>query len=178
MKKGSPENLLLAGEVVRPHGLDGRLKIRSYAQSEKSFLQSGVIFLKPRSGGTRAFTVSSVKPHKNNLLLTLKGLDSLEEAEEYRGAAVFIRRDSLVQEEKDEYFWFDLIGLEVYLDTGKYIGTIHHILPTGSNDVYVVREGETEVLVPAIHDVVKEIDLDARKMIITEMEGLLDLNEV
>jgi 16S rRNA processing protein RimM len=158
--------------------MDGRLKIRSYAQSEKSFLQSGVIFLKPRSGGTRAFTVSSVKPHKNNVLLTLKGLDSLEEAEEYRGAAVFIRRDSLVQEEKDEYFWFDLIGLEVYLDTGKYIGTIHHILPTGSNDVYVVREGETEVLVPAIHEVVKEIDLDARKMIITEMEGLLDLNEV
>ena len=178
MKKGSPDNLLLAGEVVRPHGLDGRLKIRSHAQSEKSFLQSGVIFLKPRSGGTRAFTVSSVKPHKNNVLLTLKGLDSLEEAEEYRGAAVFIRRDSLVQEETDEYFWFDLIGLEVYLDTGKYIGTIHHILPTGSNDVYVVREGETEVLVPAIHEVVKEIDLDARKMIITEMEGLLDLNEV
>jgi len=177
LKKGSPENLLLAGEIVRPHGLDGRLKIRSYAQSEKSFLQSGVIFLKPRSGGTRAFTVSSVKPHKNNVLLTLKGLDSLEEAEEYRGAAVFIRRDSLVQEETDEYFWFDLIGLEVYLDTGKYIGTIHHILPTGSNDVYVVREGETEVLVPAIHEVVKEIDLDARKMIITEMEGLLDLNE-
>jgi 16S rRNA processing protein RimM len=178
LKKGSPENLLLAGEIVRPHGLDGRLKIRSYVQSEKSFLQSGVVFLKPRSGGTRAFTVSSVKPHKNNVLLTLKGLDSLEEAEEYRGAAVFIRRDSLVQEETDEYFWFDLIGLEVYLDTGKYIGTIHHILPTGSNDVYVVREGETEVLVPAIHEVVKEIDLDARKMIITEMEGLLDLNEV
>jgi len=178
LKKGSPENLLLAGEVVRPHGLDGRLKIRSYAQSEKSFLQSGVIFLKPRSGSTRAFTVASVKPHKNNLLLILKGLDSLEEAEEFRGAAVFIRRDSLVQEEKDEYFWFDLIGLEVYLDTGKYIGTIHHILPTGGNDVYVVREGETEVLVPAIHEVVKEIDLDARKMIITEMEGLLDLNEV
>ncbi len=178
MKKGSPENLLLAGEVVRPHGLDGRLKIRSYAQSEKSFLQSGVIFLKPRSGSTRAFKVASVKPHKNNLLLILKGLDSLEEAEEYRGAAVFIRRDSLVQEEKDVYFWFDLIGLEVYLDTGKYIGTINHILPTGGNDVYVVREGETEVLIPAIHEVVKEIDLDARKMIITEMEGLLDLNEV
>jgi 16S rRNA processing protein RimM len=178
LKKGSPENLLLAGEVVRPHGLDGRLKIRSHAQSEKSFLQSGTIFLKPRTGDTRAFTVSSVRPHKNNLLLNLKGLDSLEEAEEYRGAAVFIRRDSLDPEEKDEYFWFDLIGLKVYLDTGKYIGTVKNIIPTGGNDVYVVREGETEVLVPAIHDVVKEIDLDARKMIITETEGLLDLNEV
>ena len=178
MKEGSPENLLLAGEVVRPHGLDGRLKVRSYAQSEKSFLQSGTIFLKPRSGGTKAFTVSSVRPHKSNLLLKLEELNSLDEAEEFRGATLFIRRDSLVPEEKDEYFWFDLIGLEVYLDTGKYIGTIQQILPTGGNDIYVVREGETEVLVPAIHEVVKKVDLDARKMIITEMEGLLDLNEV
>ena len=178
MNKGSPENLLLAGEVVRPHGLDGRLRVRSYAQSEKSFLQSGTIVLKPRSGGTRTFTVSSVRPHKNTLLLTLKELNSLEEAEAYRGADLFIKRDSLIREEGDEYFWFELIGLKVYLTTGKYIGTVHHILPTGGNDVYVVREGKSEVLVPAIHKVVKEINLDTKKMIIAEMEGLLDLNEV
>ena len=178
MIEGSPENLLLAGEVVRPHGLDGRLKIRSFAESEKSFLQSGTIFLKPRSGETRAFTVSAVRPHKNTFLLTLKELNTLDEAEPYRGADLFIRRDSLVHEGKDEYFWFELMGLNVYLTTGEYIGTIDHILPTGGNDIYVVREGQKEVLVPAIHDVVKEINLDEKKMIIAEMEGLLDLNEV
>jgi 16S rRNA processing protein RimM len=178
LNKGSPEDLILAGKVERPHGLDGRLRVRSYLQSEESFLRSGTIFLKPRSGGTRAFTVSSVRPHKNTLLLRLKGLDTLKEAEEYKDAALFIKRDTLVHEEKNEYFWVDLIGLKVYLETGEYIGTIHHILATGANDVYVIRNGEKEVLVPAIHDVVKEINLDAGKMIITEMEGLLDLNEV
>ena len=178
MNRGSPENLLLAGEVVRPHGLDGRLRVRSYAQSEKSFQQSGTIFLKSPSGGMRAFTVSSVRPHKNTLLLTLKELNSLDEAEVYRGAELFIRRSTLVREDRDEYFWFELIGLKVFLTTGKYVGTVHHILPTGGNDIYVVREGKSEVFVPAIHEVVKEIDLDAKKMIITEMEGLLDLNEV
>ncbi len=178
MNRGSPENLLLAGKVERPHGRDGRIRIRSYLQSAKTFLQSGTIFLKPRSGGTRAFTVSSVKPHKNTFLLTLKGLDTLKEAEEYKDALLFIRRDTLVREEKNEYFWVELIGLKVYLKKGEYIGTIHHILPTGANDVYVVRDGETEVLVPAIHDVVKEINLDDGKMIIDAMEGLLELNEV
>lgn len=178
MNEGSPENLLLVGEVVRPHGLDGRLKIRSFAQSEASFLQSGTIFLKPGSGETHAFTVSAVRPHKKAFLLTLKELNSLEEAETYRGADLFIRRDSLVHEEKDEYFWFELMGLKVYLTTGKYIGTVHHILPTGGNDIYVVREGKTEVFIPATHEVVKEINLDEKKMIIADMEGLLDLNEV
>ena len=167
MNKGSPENLLLAGRVERPHGLDGRLRIRSYLESEKTFLQSGTIFIKPRSGGTQA----SVRPHKNAFLLTLKGLDTLKEAEEYKGAALFIRQDTLVHEEKNEHFWVELIGLKVYLKTGEYIGTIHHILPTGANDIYVV-------LVPAIHDIVKEVNLQDRKMIIAEMEGLLDLNEV
>ena len=78
----------------------------------------------------------------------------------------------------DEYFWYELIGLRVYLETDKYIGTIRHILPTGCNDIYIVREGKTEIFIPAIHDVVKKIDLPNKKMIISEMEGLLDLNEV
>ena len=178
MNRGSPENLLLAGKVERPHGLDGRLRVRSYLESEKSFLRSGTIFLKPRKGGTRAFTVSSVRPHKNAFLLTLKELDTLKEAEEYKGAALFIKRDTLVHKENNEYFWVELIGLKVYLETGEYIGTIHQILPTGANDIYVVRDGEKEVLVPAIHDVVKEVNLDDGKIIIAKMEGLLDLNEV
>ena len=178
MNKGSPGNLLLAGKVERPHGLDGRLRVRSYLESEKSFLRSGTIFLKPRSGGTRAFTVSSIRPHKNTFLLTLKGLDTLTEAEEYKGATLFIKRDTLVREDKNEYYWVELIGLKVYLETGEYMGTIHRIVQTGANDVYVVRDGEKEVLIPAIHDVVKEVDLDDGTMIIAEMEGLLDLNEV
>ena len=66
----------------------------------------------------------------------------------------------------------------MFLDTGEYVGTICHIFPTGSNDVYVVKKGDTEVLVPAIHDVIKEIDLKNQEMIITNTGGLLDLNEV
>ena len=166
------------GKVARPHGRDGTLRIKSYAQSEESFLIAGKVFLRSSSRETREYVVSSIRPHKNILLMKLEGLNTLEEAEEYRGAAVLINRDLLPREGDEEYFWHELIGLEVYLSGGEYVGTIKHIVPTGSNDIYVVQEGKTEVLIPAIHDVVKEIDLLNNRMIISEVEGLLDLNEV
>jgi len=174
----SPEDLLLVGKVTRPHGLDGRLRILSFAQSEETFLKSRTVFLGAGSGEPRSYRVSSIRPHKNIFLLKLKALDSLEEAEKYRGASIFIKKESLVPKDEDEYYWYELIALGVYLSTGKYLGTIRQIIPTGSHDIYVVRKGDREILVPAIHDIVKEIDLVQKKMIIDDMEGLFDLNEV
>ena len=178
MSKATSENLLLVGKVIRPHGLEGLLRILAYVQSEESFLNTGTVFLKSGQQEVLEYHVLSVKPYKNVFLMKLDGLNSLEEAERYRGAEILINKDPLRCEKDDEYFWFDLIGLKVYLNTGRYIGTLKNILTTGSNDIYVVREGETEILIPAIHEVVEEIDLDNKKMVISEMEGLLDLNEV
>ena len=178
MGKIHPDNLLLVGKVIRPHGLEGLLRIRSYAQSEKSFLNAGTVFLKTASGETHEHAVLSVSPHQSIFLLTLKGLDSLEEAEKYRGAAIYIGKESLRRETDDEYFWHEIIGMRVYLTSGEFIGTIKQVIPTGSNDVFVVRKEKSEILVPGIHEVVQEIDLQGKKMIIDAMEGLLELNEV
>jgi len=178
LKKVSSEDLLLVGSVTRPHGLRGLLRIRSYAQSEKSFLNAGTVFLETASGETHEHAVSSISPHQRIFLLTLKGLDSLEEAEKYRGAAIFIRKDPASRETDDEYFWHEIIGMQVYLKSGEYIGTVEQVIPTGGNDVFVVRKEESEILIPGIHDVVREIDLEGKKMIIDAMEGMLELNEV
>jgi len=174
----SPEELLLVGKVLRPHGLEGKLRILSYAESPKSFLRPGTVILKTEKGVSREFRVSSVKPHKNVLLLKLEDLNSPEEAEEYRGAGIYIRKSLLVRDGEDEFFWHEIIGLQVYLNSGEYVGEIREIFRTGSNDIYVARKGGKETLIPAIHDVVQEIDLVARKMIINPLEGLLDINEV
>jgi 16S rRNA processing protein RimM len=173
-----PENLLLMGEVIRPHGLEGLLRIKSYAESEESFLGAEMVFLQKGSAEPREYAVTSVRPHKNVHLLKLRGVDSLEEAEELKGAKILIGKDTLNSKGRNEYFWYELIGLEVYLSRGEYVGKIKHILPTGSNDIYVVQEGNKEVLIPAIHDVIQEIDLTKKRMIISNVEGLLDLNEV
>ena len=173
-----PENLLLMGRVIRPHGLEGLLRIESYAQSEESFLSAGVVFLQMHSAEPWEYVVTSVRPHKKAHLLKLEGVDSIEEAEALRDAKILIRREALSREHEDEYFWHELIGLEVYVSGGAYVGKITYILPTGSNDIYVVQEGEREVSIPAIYDVIQEIDLTKKRMIISHVEGLLDLNEV
>ena len=163
--------------MIRPHGLGGLLRIWSYTRSEEPFLSSGAVCLRPVSGEPREFKVLSVTPHKNIYLMKLEGLGSFEEADTYRGAEITIEPGSLRRSGENEFFWHELIGLKVYLEDGEFIGTIQRILPTGAHDIYVVREGKGEVLIPAVHDVVKEIDLDRGSMMISEMEGLLDLNE-
>ena len=173
----SSGRLLVVGKIVRPHGKKGLLRIRSYARSAESFLDAGTVFLRSASGEIREFGVTSANAHKNMFLMRLKGLGSKEEAEKYKGADILINKETLVREE-DECFWYELQGIQVFLDTGESLGRISHIISTGSNDIYVVREREKEILIPAIHEVVKEIDLENGKMIIVAMEGLLDLNEV
>ena len=170
--------MLLVGEVIRPHGRGGLLRIRSYAHSEETFSSAGGVFLRLCSGETYQYKVESVVRHKGAYLLRLEGLDSLGTAERYRGAAILVNKEALGRLDEEEYFWHEIIGLEVYLDTGRFLGTIKHILPTGGNDIYVVEEQEGELLIPAIHEVVREIDLNHKKMIVSEMEGLFDLNEV
>jgi 16S rRNA processing protein RimM len=165
------------GKVIRPHGLDGRLKVLSYARSEESFLRAGKVFLSHDSGELHEHKVISITPHKNILLMQLDDLCSIEDAERYRGAEVSIRKDALARTENEEYYWHELIGLKVYTDAGEFLGTIRHILQTGGNDIYVVQAGQREILIPAIRDVVQEIDLEAERVTIFPMEGLLDPNE-
>jgi len=166
------------GRVSRPHGLDGTLSIRSYAESESSFVRAGRVVLVTDAGERGEYPVAAARPHKRGVLLDLDGLGSVEEAERYRGAGVHVRREDLESDEDDGYYWFELVGLEVYLDDGRHIGTLARILPTGGNDVYVVESGKQEILIPAIRDVIEEIDLDRKRITVSEMEGLLDLNEV
>ena len=165
------------GKVLRPHGTSGLLRIWSYASSEASFLAAGSVYLKSASGQIEKFAITSLKAHKNIFLLQLRGLSKRDEAEAYRDAEIFVMKEALIREE-DEYFWHDIIGLEVYLDSGEFLGRVSDIIPTGSNDIYVVTGGSSEILIPATYDVVNEIDLENGKMIITAMEGLLDLNAV
>jgi len=177
LSKVFAESLLPIGRVLGPHGVGGLLKIESYARSEETLVAAGKVYLRQSPEKISEYKILSALPHKKGSLIRLEGLSSREQAALYRGAEIFIRKDA-VSREKDEYFWHELIGLRVYLATGRYLGTVKGILPTAGNDIYVVREGREEFLIPAVHDVVQRIDLEGGKMILSEMEGLLDLNEV
>ena len=177
MNQISPADLLPLGKVLRPHGSSGLIRIWAYSGVEDSFLEAGTVFLKSVSGEIQEYTVASVKPHKNIFLLRLKSLNTRDEAEQLRDCEIFVRKEALSREE-DEYFWQELIGLRVFLDTGEYIGKIAQILATGANDIYVVKQGDKETYIPATYDVVKKISLKDNTMIVDAMEGLVELNEV
>jgi 16S rRNA processing protein RimM len=177
LSKVSSEKLLVVGKVIKPHGYKGLIRAWSYAGTIESFLHSGTVFFRQDHQEPVEYNVLDVKPHKNIFLLRIEGVNTFEEAERLRDTDILVHKDRLIRS-NDEYFWFELIGLKVHLDTGKYLGIIKKIIPTGSNDVYVVKLDDSEFLIPAIYDVVKKIDLDKGLMIISAMDGLLDLNEV
>jgi len=174
---GSCGSLILVGTVIRPHGLSGLLRIRSYAESERSFINAGTVFLRSVSGECYEYTVTSVEFHKNIFLMKLEEVLSREKAEELRGAEIFISKEALGRED-DEFFWYELLGLKVCLDTGEYIGVLSNIISTQGSDIYVVKEGNKEILVPAVYEVIKDIDLENGTLCIAASEGLLDLNEI
>jgi len=106
--------------------------------------------------------------------MKLKGCNSISEAEKLKGVEIGIPEKWLWPLGVDEYYHFQIIGLDVYTDTGLHLGEVKDIFPTGSNDVYTVKKGRKEYLIPAIKEVIKEVDLQRKRIIIHPIEGLLD----
>jgi len=174
--KGINKNdFIQIGHVVRPHGVAGLLKIVSYAQSKETFLKAGSVYIAKVNREVEEHTVVSLTGPGSRYLMKLSGVDSLETAQELRGAEIWISKDSLEEKQEGDFYHSELLGLGVYLDTGRYLGVIKGIFPTGSNDVYVVEGQGKEYLIPAIYEVVKTVNLSDGRMIIAAMEGLLDL---
>ncbi len=118
--------------------------------------------------------LASVRQQNRFIILSFADVTSPEEASRYKGATVNIPRREYPDLMEGEYFYDQIIGMAVYTDEGEYIGTVRDIFNTGSNDVYVVRKNGHEYLIPAIRDVIKEIDTVSGRMIITVINGLLD----
>jgi 16S rRNA processing protein RimM len=169
--------VLFFGKVLRPHGLEGLLRVQSFSQSAASLLNAESVLFKLKTGENHHLSVISARPHKNVFLVELAGLTDINQAESFRGAEIYISKDALAREE-GEYFWFELLGLDVFSNDGVFLGVVSQIIPAGNNEIYVVKNGDREIFLPAARDVVKHIDLENGKMIVSALEGLLDLNEV
>jgi len=162
----------LMGEIVGVHGLRGALKIRSYADSPMLFEAGLTFYLASPDGHVQSRCVDWAKPHGKGVLMAIAGVADRETAETLIGSRILVDRSLLPDLEEGTYYWFELIGLSVYTPRGRYLGKVETIMPTGSNDVYVVRDGEAEILVPALTSVVQAIDIDQRRMEVDLPEGL------
>ncbi len=173
------DKLLLIGKVVGVHGIKGEIKIVPYGDCDKKPWKK--IYLS-REGHVLICEVTDNKPllHKGVILASIKGYDDRDHASELAGYDVFVEKASLPILPEGEYYHFQLEGMEVLTDDGNKIGVVTGILSTGSNDVYMVKDSSgKELLIPATSDVIQKIDVDAGKIVIHLIKGLLpEKNEV
>lgn len=177
MQQEAPEPRFLAiGQVVGVHGVRGELKVEALTDDPQRFGQLEEVFVGPDGEDAVAWTVSGYRLHKGRILLKLEGLEDRTAAEAFRGLLVQVPMEEAAPLEEDEYYEHDILGLEVWTRAGEYLGRIEEILYTGANEVYVVYDAgleRGEILIPAIGDVVLAVDLEAGRMEIDLMEGLL-----
>jgi 16S rRNA processing protein RimM len=167
---------IVMGEVLGLHGVRGVLKVRSFAESSEIFNPNSLIAVGPIEGEKESYRVLWSKPHKKALLVALEGIGDYDSAEALVGSYLHVDKDRLPTLEDGTYYWFELIGLDVYADENKFLGKVDAIFPTGSNDVLVVKDirgdSSNEVLIPALPEVVLSVSVAERIIRVKLPEGL------
>jgi len=170
--RASELEFITIGEIVAPWGIKGKLKVEVLTDFPQRFTPSSMVYV-----NRQPMTIDSAKWHKSKVILKLNVIHSIEDAQRLRGQPIEIPLSHLQPLPEGQYYHFQLIGLEVRTTQGELLGNITEILTAESNDNYVVSGPKGEILIPAIEDVVRAIDLNKRHVIIEPIEGLLSLNQ-
>ncbi|MBQ8489214.1 MAG: 16S rRNA processing protein RimM [Pseudobutyrivibrio sp.] len=170
------EDLYQVGAITQTHGIKGEVKVFPLTDDIGRFKNMKNLLLDGGRDGYINLEVENVRQQKNLVILKFKGIDNINDIEKYKGHGLFVTKENRVELKEDEYFIADLIGVSVYLDTDEntVFGEITDVLQTGANDVYeITMSNNKTVLVPAIKDCIKSVDMESKKMIIHLLDGLL-----
>jgi 16S rRNA processing protein RimM len=176
-KEDHMEDLLQVGVITTTHGVRGEVKVFPTTDDPARFKKLKNVVL-DTGKELVDLEVAGVKFFKNMVIVKFKGIDNINDVEKYRKKSLYVTRENAVKLKKNEYFIADLIGLQAESDEGEDLGELSDVLQTGANDVYVLsKEGTDDILLPAIRECVKEVDLENGKIIVHLLPGLRELNE-
>ena len=169
-----PELRYLAiGRVIRAHGVKGEISIRVLTDFPERFETTEWVYLGNEFEAT-AYRVEKHRWHKKNILLTLAGITDRNQAGQLKGQLVQVPIEEAMPLPEGSYYLYQLMGLQVITTAGNNLGSVTDIIETGANDVYVIKkDGQGEILLPAIPDVVKSIDIEQGQMIVELIDGLI-----
>lgn len=169
-----PELRYLAiGRVVKAHGVRGEISVAVLTDFPERFDTTERVYL-GNEFEAEAYQLKKFRWHKKNVLLTLDGIDDRDQAERLRGLFVQIPIEDVAPLPEGDFYVYELIGLQIVSTDNQVLGTLINILETGANDVYVVETPDkSQILLPAIPDVVREIDADAGKITVELIDGLI-----
>ena len=170
--KLSELEFLTIGQILAPWGVRGKLKVEVVTDFPERFAPNSTVYI-----NRQPMAIDSTEWRKGKAIIKLDTVDSIEQAQKLRGQPVEIPHSQLYSLPEGQYYHFQLIGLEVWTTSGELLGNIAEILTAQSNDNYVVSGTKGEILIPAIDDVVKSVDLNKGQMVIEPIRGLLNLNQ-
>lgn len=166
---------LKVGQILKPHGIRGEVKVYPLTDDYKRYSKLKKVFTTKDEKKYEKIEIESVKYVKEFPVVKLAGIDTVNDAEKLRQIYIYVNREDAVKLPKDSYFIADLIGMKVITDEGEFLGEVVSVFPTGSNDVYEVKSEnhKKNILLPAIKDVVLDINIDSREMKVHLLEGLI-----
>ncbi|MEX1019290.1 MAG: ribosome maturation factor RimM [Litorilinea sp.] len=171
-----PDGYLVVGQITSAHGLKGEVAVELHTDFPDRF-QSGI---EVRAGDKLTpMEIVHARPHKGNLLIQFANMASREDAESLRGLWLYIEEDEAAELDEGAYWIHDIIGLDVVSSEGVALGTVTDVMATGANDVYILQpapgiNGGRELLLPAIPEVIQDVNLEKRLMTVTLLPGLVD----
>lgn len=168
-------SFIALGKAVRTHGLRGDVKIFPYGETLSILAPGESLFLcSTQEGRGKELTLASCRTQGKLLVVGFKELTRIEDAQEIIGEEICIPEPRLPVPEEGEYYHYQLIGLTVETVQGQRLGILSGIIETGGNDVYTIDNEGKELLIPAVEDIILEVDLVRGRMVIDPPEGLLD----
>lgn len=166
------KDILEIGQIVNTRGLRGEVKVNSFSQDSKRFEKLDVIYIK-ENNELKSYKIEKVTYNKNQVILKLENINHIDYAEKLRNKYIYVKKSQLEDLPEGVYYISDLIGLDVYDEKNNYLGKVDDIFSTKSNDVYVIKnELGVNRLLPGTDEVIKNIDLDNKKIIVNLIKGL------
>ncbi|SHE58613.1 16S rRNA processing protein RimM [Thermoanaerobacter uzonensis DSM 18761] len=160
------------GKVTSAHGIKGEVKVYPLTNVPERFYDLEYVWIFDDQQRSHKYDIEYVKIISKGVCVKLKGIDTRGDAEKLKGAFLKVDSQNALELEENEYFIKDLLGMKVYTEEGSFLGTLVEVLKTGANDVYVIKTEKREILIPAIKEVVKKVDVDNKVMVVHLLEGL------
>ena len=165
--------MYVVGQVLKPQGIKGEIKVKSISSTPERFKKLKKIYIQKENLLT--FSIESVRISNKFVFLKLLGINNREDTEILRGCDILIDESDLIDLLPGDYFVHDLIGCRVVTEDGLKLGELIDVSQYSSNDVYVVKnEAGVEILLPATKEVIKQVNVDQKQIIVHLLEGLLD----
>lgn len=166
--------MITIGKILKPVGLHGEVKVSLLTDFPDRFKTLRGVIVQTKDERQQEYQIDHVRYGAPFVYITFAGFSTLDQVDPLIGGLIQIPEEERAVLPEGSYYQYELQGIDVYLDEGTFLGKVDQILQTGSNDVFVIKSGKKEYLIPALHTVVKEIDIQKRRMVIHPIDGLLE----